>query len=48
MENIELKFDKINYIFPLIFVKGTNHFYLGQKVIRRKLLLKIFTFPNLQ
>ena len=24
MDNIELKFEKINYIFPMVFIKGTN------------------------
>jgi hypothetical protein len=24
MDNIDLKFEEINYIFPLVFVKGTN------------------------
>ena len=25
MDNIELKFEKINYVFPMIFIEGTNN-----------------------
>lgn len=44
MENIALKFEKINYIFPLIFVEGTNNkpFLFGTESDIQEITIKDF------
>jgi formylglycine-generating enzyme len=44
MENIELKFEEINYIFPLVFVKGTNDkpFLFGTGNDQQEITIKDF------
>ena len=44
MQDIELRFEKINYRFPLIFVRGTNDqlFLFGERSDTREIILKDF------
>lgn len=44
MDNIELKFEKINYVFPMIFVEGTNNkpFLFGTESDPQEVSIKDF------
>lgn len=44
MGNLELKFEKINYVFPMIFVKGTNdkRFLFGTESDAREITIEDF------
>ena len=44
MENVELKFEKINYVFPMIFVEGTNDkpFLFGTESETQEIAIKDF------